>query len=52
MCLFLGKVGIADDRKNDFLDEIENVFLNTFLPKSKPILVGMIYIPPDQNQFL
>ena len=46
------KVGTAYDRKSDFSDEIENVFLNIFLPKSKPILVGIIYKPPDQTDFV
>ena len=30
------KVGTAYDRISDFSDETENVFLNIFLPKSKP----------------
>ena len=46
------KAEIAYDRKSDFSDEIENVFLNILLPKSKPILVGIIYKPPDQTDFI
>jgi hypothetical protein len=46
------KVGTAYDRISDFSDEIENVFLNIFLPKSKPILIGIIYKPPDQTDFV
>ena len=46
------KDGTAYDRISDFSDEIENVFLNIFLPKSKPILIGIIYKPPDQTDFV
>ncbi len=32
-------------------DQIEAVLLNILLPKSKPILVGACYRPPDQTMF-
>ena len=32
--------------------ETENIFLDTFLPETKPILIGILYIPPDQFKFL
>ncbi len=32
-------------------DQIEAVWLNILLPKSKPILVGACYRPPDQTMF-
>ena len=35
----------------DFSSEIET-FLDIFLPKTKPILIGILYRPPDQSGFL
>ena len=51
--------GVACFIKNDlscnmksFLpSEIENIFLEIFLPHSKPLLVGTIYRPPSQGSF-
>ena len=33
-------------------DEIENIVFDMLLPKTKPILVGFLYRPPDQSKFL
>ena len=33
-------------------NEIENFFIEIFIPKTKPIRVGIIYKPPDQTKFL
>ena len=30
----------------------ENIFLDLLLPNSKPILIGILYRPPDQSGFL
>ena len=38
--------------KDFFAEEIENVFFETLLPKAKPIIVGIIYRPPNQSNFL
>ena len=39
--------------KKDFLpEEIENIFFETLLPKTKPITVRIIYRPPNQNNLL
>ena len=35
-----------------FTGEIKNIFFEILLPNSKPILVGTIYRPPSQNNFL
>ena len=35
-----------------FSNEIENIFLDIFLPKTRPILIGILYRPPDQSLFL
>ena len=38
--------------RNTFSDEIENIFVDIMLPKTKPILVVVIYRPPDKSDFL
>ena len=38
--------------RGDFSGEIENIFLDILLPKTKPILIGILYRPPDQSKFL
>ena len=38
--------------RGDFSSEIENIFLDILLPKTKPILIGILYRPPDQSKFL
>ena len=35
-----------------FSTEIENIFVDILLPKTKPILIGYVYRPPDQSGFL
>ena len=43
---------ISFNVRGDFSSEIENIFLDIFLPKPKPILIGILYRPPDQSGFL
>ena len=38
--------------RGDFSSKIENIFLDILLPKTKPILIGILYRPPDQSKFL
>ena len=38
--------------KREFSIDLENIFFDLFLPKSKPILIGIIYRPPDSSGFL
>ena len=38
--------------KDFFPEEIENIFFEISLPKTKPITVGCIYRPSKQNNFL
>ena len=40
------------NKRDDFSTETENVFFDIFLPHTKPILVGILYRPPDQSGFL
>ena len=43
---------LAFNPREDFSPDIENVFLDILLPKSKPILVGILYRPPTASGFL
>ena len=43
---------ISFNVRTDFSADIENIFFDMLLPKLKPILVGIIYRPPDQSGFL
>ena len=43
---------ISFNVRRDFSDEIENIVFDMLLPKTKPILVGILYRPPDQSKFL
>ena len=38
--------------KSNFSSEVENIFFDMLLPKTKPILIGILYQPPDQSKFL
>ena len=38
--------------KRKFFTRLGNIFLDLFLPKSKPILVGILYRPPNSSGFL
>ena len=40
------------NKKACISDNIENIFTDLLFPKTKPILVGIIYKPPSQTQFL
>ena len=37
---------ISFNVRGDFSSEIENIFSDIFLPKTKPILIGILYRPP------
>ena len=39
-------------QKHFFPKEIENIFVEILLPKTKPLIVGIIYRPPNQSNFL
>ena len=40
------------DVKYYFSNEIENIFIDIFLPKTKPFTLGFFYRPPNQYNFL
>ena len=46
------KSNLAFNQRKDFSNDIEKIFFDILLPNSKPILVGIIYQPPDQSGFL
>ena len=39
-------------KRNYFSYDIENIFREMSLPKSKPMTVGIVYRPPSQTSFL
>ena len=39
-------------QNNLFPNDIENVFFEIHLPKTKPITVGIVYRPPNQTNFI
>ena len=43
---------LSYDVKSFFPPEIENIFFELLLPNTKPIVVGIIYRPPIQSEFL
>ena len=38
--------------RENFSNDIENIFLDIMLPKTKPILIGVVYRPPDKSHFV
>ena len=46
------KSDLSYNIRKDFSAEIENIFFDILLPNSKPILVGIVYRPPDKSDFL
>ena len=43
---------LSYNHKSSFCCNIESIFTDIFLPKSKPILVGVLYWPPDKPGFI
>ncbi len=43
---------ISYNVRENFSNEFENIFFDIHLPKTKPILMGILYRPPDQSGFL
>ena len=38
--------------KSCFPKDIENIFFELLLPKTKPIVIGTVYRPPNQTNFM
>ena len=43
---------LSYDIKSSFPPEIENIYLEMLLLNTKPIVIGIIYWPPSQSEFL
>ena len=43
---------ICYNSKQVLQDDIENIFIDLLLPKTKPITVGIVYKPPHQTGFI
>ena len=43
---------ISYNRKPNFCINTESIFIKIFLPKSKPVLTGILYRPPDKYDFV
>ena len=43
---------ICYNTKNCILNEIENIFVELLMLKTKPITAGIVYKPADQTKFL
>ena len=39
-------------KRNYFSHDIETIFIEIFLPKTKPMAIGIVYRPPSQTSFL
>ena len=46
------KNSVSYNRKPNFCINTESIFIQIFLPKSKPILIGILYRPPDEYDFV
>ena len=46
------KRSLAYNYKDNFCKSTESIFVDIFLPKTKPILVDILYRPPDKNNFV
>ena len=46
------KKSLAYNYKDNFCKNTESIFIDIFLPKTKPILIGILYRPPDKNDFV
>ena len=45
------KKSICHNIKNVFSNNIENMFIDILLPKTRPFTVGVLYRPPNDNNF-
>ena len=48
----LHKNTICYNRRKSSSTDIQNIFVDILLPKTKPNLIGNVYRPPDQSGFL
>ena len=46
------RADLCFNRRNVFLNSVENVFFDLLIPKIKPLSIGIFYRPPNVNTFL
>ena len=46
------RTALSFTKRNYFPHDIETIFIEIFLPKTKPLTVGIVYQPPSQISFL
>ena len=46
------KKSLAYNYRDNFCKNTESIFIDIFLPKTKTILIGILYRPPDKNDFV
>ena len=46
------KKSLAYNYRDNFCKNTESIFIDIFLPKTKPILIGSLYRLPDKNDFV
>ena len=46
------KISIAYSYKDSFCSNTKSIFVDIFLPKSKPILLDILYRPPNKSDFV
>ena len=42
---------LSYNHKSSFCPNTESIFIDIFFPKSKPILVGVLYRPPEKSGY-
>ena len=46
------KKSLAYNYRDNFCKNTESIFIDIFLPKTKPVLIGILSRPPDKNNFV
>ena len=46
------KKSLAYNYRDNFCKNTKSIFIDIFLPKTKPILIGILYRPQDKNNFV
>ena len=46
------KKSLVYNYKHNFCKNAESIFVYRFLPKTKPILIAILYRPPDKKDFV
>ena len=52
VCLYIREDLSFNPRTDLHKPTLESVWVDLFIPKTKPIIIGCVYRPPDQSNFL